>query len=481
MAYVFTEGSNKDLVYSILGDFWTSFFKDTFLVEGVINANTLSLDEFSNNLSKLTDTLNERTCPKIVPTSIYRLDIEDTNITHTIQKVDYNNRLTYDVFLVNQPDTIGWYEIKLPKEISECLLISTSIAFNDTVLLKDIDYIQKDASTLLFFKHPSVYGFESFITSKDGQLLKTYAFYIKGSYGNFGYASRFGRAPHALKYNTPAYDVLTNEVTITTLMQTLQRVLGAEPAVSEGTVSRIWYEGDREYAFNGGIISVPASVGLSLSIGDKVDSSSIVMKDISVYNDLWKAPIAAYYVSNNRLPITKHGILIPNTNAASDLSVSSPSLMLEDDSALVETEYNITVSIDSLSVNDDLGIKGDPEDVKAFYTFLNSGLAKYALSIQTVATSSNPLRIIFSDIHNIKIPAIVLSDKLIYTLQDISGISYTLQGMSYDTTLFVGGNVKVNTAAVVHVENKIECFMLYKEDTTTSVKISTQQHAGFNI
>ena len=84
MAYVFTEGSNKDLVYSILGDFWTSFFKDTFLVEGVINANTLSLDEFSNNLSKLTDTLNERTCPKIVPTSIYRLDIEDTNINYYV-------------------------------------------------------------------------------------------------------------------------------------------------------------------------------------------------------------------------------------------------------------------------------------------------------------------------------------------------------------------------------------------------------------
>lgn len=481
MSFIFTEGSNKNLVYTVLGDFWTAFFKDTYFVEGVINANTLSLDELSNNFTKITDTLNEQACPKILPTSIYRLDIDDSSITHTVKKVDYSNKLALDVFLVNQPETNGWYEIKLPKEIAECLLISTDIVFNKTVLLKNIDYIQKDASTLIFFNHPSTYGFESFITNKEGKLLTTYAFYIKGSYGSFGYASRFGRAPHALKYNTPAYDLLTNEVTITNLMQTLQKVLGAEPVLSDGTVSRIWYEGDREYAFNGTIFSAPVSVGLAVSIGDNVEPSSVIMNDIAVYNDLWKAPIAAYFIPSNRLSITKHGILIPNTNAASDLTVKSPSLTTEDASAFISTERNLTLSVEGITIKNALGIKGDPEDVDAFTSFLMEGFAKYNISIDSIATSSNPLRIIFSDIHNIRIPAIVLSDKLICTLKDISGISYTLQGMSYDTTLFVGGNVGINTAVAINIENTIECFILYKEDTTTPVKITTKQYAGFNI
>lgn len=482
MSFIFTEGTNKSIVYSVLGDFWTDFFNDQNFVEGVINANTLTLDEINNNITKATDILNEKECPVIAQSGLYKLSVDDNCITPVTKKVDYNSFLNTDVFMVNQPDNSGHYVVQLPTAIKECLFISIDMAFNKVVLIKDIDYLQIDEKTLVFFKHPSAYGFSEIITNTENGLARSYCFYIKGSKGSFGYASRFGRVPNAVNKTNTVYNMLTNEVTVSILTQTLQKVVGVEPATTKGAVTRIWYEGDREYAFNGTISSVPAEYGLAIKVGDIISPSSIIAKDITVYPNLWNAPIAAYYVPSSRIPFTKYGILIPNTASASSLSSINKAVITEA-SEYIDTENNISIVAEStIDGAASLGILGDEQDVAAFYKVLTKGLSDYYITLDSIATSTNPLKIIFSDIHNINIPAIVLSDSFIYKLKDITGVAAVLDGMSYDTSLFLGGNVRINTAATVSVENTIECFMLYKEDTSATVEVTEQQlHAGLDL
>ena len=467
----FKVGNNFRNIYDTLGVFWTAIFKDQTFITGTIKAQVLSVDEISDNIEKVNISLDEQKCPNNLMDSTYKLSILGNNIKQVKYTVGDKPKLYTDVFVVGQTNKNISYAITLPRKINDCRIIANTVGFNDSVLLKDIDFTQQDPETVIFKKHPSEYGFKYTYTNVDGIPHKVYSFYIKGSYGSFGYESRFGGIPAPSDKNSINYDLLTNEVTYTKLIQTFQKAAGITCASVEGRITRIWYEGDFVVLYNGSLIKVPKKFTLTVKMGDYVTPSTLLVKEIRYFDDIETSGVQYCYISPDRLPITKFGIIIPNK----DIPISydgSVYYSTEDGISIISTENDDALALEESSTDINLGIKGLPEDVDAFYNKLENGLAEYSVTLPEIATSSNPMSIIFKDIHNIKIPTVTLSPSVLYAIKDLNAVIQSLSGMSNPSSyLLINGNLQIRDEATVSFEDTVSCFIVYAEDTTTALNI----------
>lgn len=467
----FKVGNNFRNVYDTLGVFWTTIFKDQTFISGTTNAQVLSLDELSDNLEKVNISLDEQKCPNYLLNSTYKLSILGSDIKQVKYTVGDKPKLYTEVFTVGQTCKNVRYSVTLPRKINDCGVIANTVGFDDSVLLKDIDFVQTDPETVIFKKHPSEYNFHYTYTELTGKPQKLYSFYIKGSYNSFGYESRFGGIPAPSDKNSINYDLLTNEVTYKNLIQTFQKAAGITCASVEGRITRIWYEGDFVVLYNGSLIKVPKKFTLAIKMGDYVTPSTLLVKEIRYFDDIETSGVQYCYISQDRLPITKFGIIIPNK----DIPISYDGAVYystEDGVAVISTENDDALALEESATGIDLGIKGLPDDVDAFYNKLENGLAEYSVTLPEIATSSNPMSIIFKDIHNIKIPTVTLSPSVLYAIKDLNAIIQSLSGMFNPSSyLLINGNLQIEDEATVSFEDTVSCFIVYAEDTTTALNI----------
>lgn len=477
----FTVGNNYKNVYKTLGPFWDIIFKDKRFIGGVTNSQCFSIDEISDNISKVNISLNESKCPEYLLNSTYRVSVPSTNITPQLYKVSDAPKLYTEIFLVGQVYKNISYVVKLPKKINNCAVLANTIEFNDIVLLKDIDYTQLDSETLVLKHTPEQYGFQYEFNMSDSGPIKTYILYIRGSYSGFGYSSRFGKIPSVTYKNDLVYDLLTNEATYSKFIQTVQKAIGITVPTVDGVITRIWYEGAYTMLYNGSIIKIPNRFTPIVSIGDRVAPNSILIKEINFVDDITKSSVRYYYVPPEKLPITKYGISIPNSNIPI-LYGDTVYLSTENNDEIIATEADDELVTESSSNYINLGIQGTEEDVSAFYTTLESGLLEYSVSLPSVITSSNPTSIIFRDIHNIQIPTFDITASVLYSIDDLNSVVNSLHGMSLPSTDFlINSTISILDKPIIsvqEVEDQITCFIVYDEITDTQINLDDTRHTG---
>lgn len=472
-----------NIMYDTVGPFWTTIFKDKALVTASLKANTFTAAELIDNLNITTKCLDEQQCPQYALTQLHKVYIDSDNIQQQLVTVSQNSILNNNVFSVGQYANQSIYVITLPHNIYNCLYIANTIDETDIVLLKNIDFVQKDEKTILLYKHPDEYGFKSAITHIDSDMRKTYSLYIKGSVNTFGYDNRFGRVPNVTSKNNITYDILANEVTYSIISQSFQKIIGVCPPTISGDVSKIWYEGDNTILYNGDLAIIPKELDCSVSIGDYITPSSILVNDIKIFNDIYESPVKYYYVAPNRLPYTDYGIIIPNTDeglvvATDDIlrTYSQYAITANDD--IVITEDSKIMCAFTLSKNNViLDVKGTEKDVMAFNYVLITGLANYSNTIESVKTSNNPLKIVFSDIHNTKIPTIWLSSGLVYNIEMFNGALYSLRNMGYMSDILISCDttISTNVDVAVEFEDSVSCFIVYIDNEINNINIDDKR------
>lgn len=452
-------------IEQLIGVVWKKTLQDK--IKAFVDIHNISEEEVIWTIDALRASFNQR--DDISPgVSVKAVEIPITSIKRTpAHGTDADALYGRTSFNQQKADEATWdIELKLP--VSEIQFISIDVDKNK-LLVNGVDFIQKTATTIVFYKDPIRLGFNTKVKVENNEPITHIEMFLIGAYDSTigSYLDRYSFYSIPKEVKDVVFSMIVEEASENKLVQGLLRLCKAKgPSIFDREdetgkytmVARLWRDPYTLYAITSAkeLIWAPIATEPFFTHASKIYAGESIIGSLEYSDRLSNTNIPGIQI----FPRDTEGVVILNT-----------------EEALGDVEDTFPSNPEGYKPFYNLQIRGKREDRDKYYSNLEQQLSKYGIVASDVFDDEGkPTEQLYDNLGRPQPAGISISAEYIYNIGEFFSayIDNTLAGLHAVFNI----SVDMDDTALLSYDEEVEVFLAYIQEEDFNISIEEGDLTG---